>query len=331
MQFIFDVTLLTLNMTNFCLHSVGISLMTSCCRRFQHQVQHIFITNLCFVEIMHSILNVLTTRLTSFVSLPLTTINIIRHVQLYLDMVSFALFDFMYYMTIVFLAGDMMFSLRYGVKYTQQSNSSFAKLIISGSWLVAMVVCLTCLAVYQLTGVESKQALKLFCYIPLDFGICLVTLVSYVYVIYRYRQTSMTMMRYTDDGSRKVFTSFPLYTTIFVLTKFVMFRFAPDIVYITLKMINKEYRVIHIALVLSYVFSNFIDALLFIVVQPRVRRCVKMAPCCKKRKVQNSCEVTVTAQQVQFSSLEILQQEIRNNCVVEDKAAYYIPTEHEWI
>ena len=317
-----------LDVTNLLLHTIGVHLMRGCYKHNQQNVQQIVIKNLCIVEIVYSFLNLFTIPLSMFVTLPEMTSQIITHIQHFSAIVSFTLVDLMYYVCIVYVAADMLFTLHHGVRYMYQCNITIARFLITGSWLVSMVLCVSLLSVSQFTGFQFQQVIREYFYIPLDFVVILITMVTYVCIIHRYKRTAMTMTRYTNDCSRDVFTTFPLYLTLVVLTKFLILRVTPDFVYIIFAILkNDKAKLLSLCNLLSYAFSNFIDSLLFIFIQKPLRRLYKRI----HRKQRSRNDEVIALQQTNASSLEFLQEEIRTNSMMDGKFAYCISTYHDWI
>ena len=281
MKIAVDIILLFLCIINIFLHILGIYLLTSIKKINKNTVQHLVIVNLSISEVCICVI-----RLVNIVTrLGLDWCDydkrIIGEADHYFQTIIFTLLSFTYYFSILLITVDRLLACCLTVRYPIYLDVHKAKRVLIGISVIGVLIYVTTEVSYQITGNELTDSIYLYFYIPFD-GIFVITAVfTYSVMFHRYKESvkrrsrirSISITRIKRISTFQIFHKSKFYVSALLVLTFVMFNVTADLIYLfAVKVMRVRSEIIVNAIRISYMVSFLADGLVYIFLQPFVRR-----------------------------------------------------------
>ena len=302
------VTLLSIAFTNIIIHSIGLYLLQCIHKSNGKDVQHIYIINLSAVEIFGNILWFLVDLL-NLIKVFITPSSLMIKVHAYLAFVICTVFLLVYYLSMVFIAIDKFLEIWLNIKYPLYWNSTKAKYLITGTWILGCFFCFSIIIAYNFGGFKYQIPFVKYVYPTFDLLCIFIVVICFNYIFHIYKKTQ-TRSRYRTRGSTRrtsvfyVFLKSRFYTVFLLIFTFLIFVIIPDLIYLFIIIRNNGIlKSPNGTLLILYHISFLSDAWIYIFLQPPVRRllwkklrCVNASCCNAPMRIQGfliRCNVLV--------------------------------------
>ena len=271
-----EVIYIVLSLVNLVLHTTGCYLIT--CQGVLN-VQHMLILNLSITEILKNIINVSDcTRylLRHFFTIPMVVDDIFHYVTIIYDCAIYLLF----YLFMVYITIDRLLRTLLNVKYPVYITFARTKYLIIGSWLVAIITCVSLSLVGKYTRFFIDDISMSYAYTVLDFSYLILAVLTYSSIFFKLMQSRIiqTPVRPhgTSTGCRsnisETFQKSRFYVCLLLISSFLVCNTIPGLVYIFVILFDgKLPRQVSITLYACYILSDTTDACIYIFLQRSLR------------------------------------------------------------
>ena len=303
MSLAIEVVLIMLAVLNIVVHSIGLYLLVSLYKYGNDEPQYIYIINLSATLLAFNIcwfllgvINVI-----AIISIPL-------EVGIYISIITSTVFIVAYYMTLAGITIDRFLEVLLNIKYTIYCGTTKAKLMVSISWFIAVVMTIATLLMHELIAFNFEIIVTKYVYPIADFLFILIAVVSYSFIFHRYKATRNHPSGVFRKGSRRkkvsnssqssivVFRQSRFYVSACLVLNFIVLVAVPDLIFLVANVDNHEH--VHQpaeVLMILYNVSFLGDAWVYIFLHPPVRRLlwkkIRAVPClcnCAPNKQQGS-------------------------------------------
>ena len=189
----------------------------------------------------------------------------------YAHLVLLTVISFVLYMTMIYVIVDelVLMNIRYPVYW----NMTKAKYLISLTWSVGMIMCISFIIVYVFNDFNVILLGKYF-RLPFNFIFIIIAVSSYSYIFHKYRVTRISPTQVQNlptppESIFKVFRNSRFYVSVLLILNFMLFVVVPDIIIFNIK--NIDILIVKISFIL-FDISFIIDAWVYVFFRLRVKR-----------------------------------------------------------
>ena len=268
-------------LANLFIQSVGLHLLTSVQADDGNDAQLIYITNLCVVELIITVIwivkgtfSVISFSLFGTVSATITKINE------YVAIVTCAILWFNIYMSMHYIIIDKLLQVILNIKYPTHCNVKNARSVVTATWVAGIFAC-ACIAIpYEIVEVNYEEINSMF-YISFGVVFMIFGIGAYSFIFYRYIQARFDpcqrrILSFRRQSLFHVFKHSRFAISVLLMTSFVLFVIIPDVLIGfagIVKTRDNGMLDIHFVLLLAlHQFSFICDGYIYIFMQPEVRR-----------------------------------------------------------
>lgn len=278
------IILVTLNITNVILHSLGCYLLTEINKNGAQSVEIMYIINLSACEAIMNCLELIR-RVALLTHLHPDVESTVATVNQYILIVMFTGVSFVFYCDMIYLTLDRLMNILLDIKYPLYWCETKAKYLLSGTWCAGLIMCATVSVLRYSIGFDWEGAFFKYFYPGINIGFIMLAVVTYVFIFKQYRKTRMNPVRLKnnaesqdgentqqDDSAWTVFRNSRFYISVLLILSFILFMVVPDMTYLMYGIINeKKNDDLAAACWISYAISNCVDAIIYILLQEDVR------------------------------------------------------------
>ena len=287
-----DVFLFSLIIINSLAHTMGAYLLICICRSDGSSTQLIYLIHLSFAEAAGNYLD-LVRYVLSFFELSGTTLKVVRETQYYLKMTVYTGITVVYYFIMVYMTFDRLMGVTLHVKYMRYWRESRTKRLMKATWLIGGLICVVMAVAHKLLNYEFEGLFYGYIYPIYNVGFLILATISYIIIFHKFkkskRNTHLTInCRLANNLEkhrklRQIFTNSRFFVTLLIVFSFLLFVIIPDFIYLVYGFTNNEDdgklgKVVEIL----YAISFFLDALVYIFLQNRVRNLLWKKITCRK-------------------------------------------------
>ena len=256
------------------LHSIGLYFLIRLYKRYEGDVQQLYIINLCIVELIATVLFMVGTLLNV---VPLLEAEKYHE---YISMVTQTVIRFVFYMSMVAITVDKLVVVLLSIKYHVYWSVNKAKYLVATIWMVGLIMCVTVITVYLVE--ESSYELQMDKFVlTFDFAFISIAISSYSYIFYKYKQTRASPIFNSASTPQqsiwKVFKNSRFFISVLLITSFLLLIVLPDLVDYFINNNTEgeeedEEDSAGLILFILYHISFICDSCIYIFIQPKVRR-----------------------------------------------------------
>lgn len=296
MAHVLQSVLVSLNIANVLLHSIGIYLLVKIQQRNSGNIQTVYVINLSVCEAIMNFLELLR-RIPSFFTIRADVESTISVVNEYIHIVMFTGISFVFYWVMIFLTLDRLLDILLNIRYPIYWNETKTKNLLGGTWFLGVMLCVTVSMLYYSIGFDWEDAFFKYFYPAISIGFIGLAIVTYGFIFKRYRRTRTNPVCFynnpiatnqnfntidTTTSNRQpnawtVFRKSRFYISVLLILSFIFFMLIPDMTYLLYGIIHKKKdEVLVAACWISYAISNCVDAIIYIFLQADVRKLLWM-------------------------------------------------------
>jgi len=162
------------------------------------------------------------------------------------------------------------------IKYPLYWNKRKAIWLLRITWIVGVLLAvLICLLTYYTDYVWEDTFFNYF-YPTLEITFIILAISTYGFIFHKFAKTR-TLPVHTHGSQRRslfqIFRASRFYISVWLILTFLLFMVVPDLTYLG---VNVAYgyvpEVLKICIFISYAISNIVDAVIYIFMEPRVRK-----------------------------------------------------------
>ena len=282
MHIYIHIILIVLRIVDIILHTIGIYLLRKT-DQDKVNIQQIYITNLSITEVCFSVLWLLMLPAAKFFSLSNRIHIIISEVQKHVMICIYTIVAFVYYTTMYLLTLDRLIAVKFSFIYRARWDKKKTKILLFTVWIIGLVLFVSVLIGHEITGFDFDIPFHKYFYTPLNVGFILLAVSSYLFIFRKYKRSVDRNSRTSrKDSSLVVFYKSRFYLPVLLILTFIIFIIVPDMAYMFLMTLQKKTSDSLLSIcVISYSLSNIIDGLLYIFLQPKIRKRLKTLLQCK--------------------------------------------------
>ena len=280
MDLIIDVILISLNVTNVCLHGIGIYLLVCLQKVGEPSIQNMFILNLSVSELLMNATEILRRcfLLILLDSLRSSTIEKIKH---YLSIIMFTGISVVFYMNMVYITLDRLLHIALNIRYRVYWSTAKAKCLLQITWIVGMLTCLCISIVDVFTNFKWEPLFYIYFYPIMEFAFVLLAVTTYFFIFQKYKKSYRVSSQRTKnvptdkkaESSFRIFQKSRFFVPVLLILTFIIFMLIPDLIYLFVGVIKKNKSDILLASCwISYAVSNAVDACIYIFMQDPVKK-----------------------------------------------------------
>lgn len=270
-----DYLFLVFYIINTIAHLLGFYLLWSLYRGGQGKVKEILLLNLSFGEALMSILFIITW--------PQTGSFTVTQIQYYVMVTLITGFYFFYVLSMILITLDRFLEIFLNITYPLYITNRRVKYTLAGLWVICMLISISVSIVDKLyLFLESDECYTDMTYIYMGCDVAFITIaiLAYGYIFQKFRKTRKLPFhtRYlTENNSNesysivKIFINSRFYVYLLLIASYFFLDAIPNSIDLTFTHHSSHStytQIVKFCCQLSY----FIDALIYIFLQPSVRR-----------------------------------------------------------
>lgn len=286
------IPLFILNISNVFLHTAGIVLLFSISKaarrgRVIECKQHIFLLNLSIAEFLFNFIEALRVLL-FYTNIESRLIETIRH---YLLIINFTAIWIQVCVALFGMTIDRLMNITLALRYPIFWNNDKSKICLLIGWCISGCIGVSVSIAYHLRSFLWEKVFFLYVYPIIDASFILLTIVTYVLIYRKYKEsqifremaTTQRQNTQEENGTRNEKCSFlnfiksSFIVPVMLIMTFIVFIVLPDLIYLLVGVnADKEKRNSILAICwLSYAVSNNVDVIIYVLLQPNVRKHLK--------------------------------------------------------
>ena len=297
MVFALEITSFVICILNVILHTVGSCLLINLYTRNRPTTQQIYLLHLSICEGITNLIYVIQT-FPSFLSISANTSAVVRKMLEVLYFINFILMYMVIYMTMLLMTLDRLMSVVLNFKYSNYWNPNKTKKSIILMWCVCILATISFLLPYKFNSLLWGESFGVYFYPVSNIAFLLLASVTYIFMFWKYknsqrikqRQRRSTVGQTTTFVPNhkltliKVFLQSRFYISVLIILTYVLFIIIPYCTYLLYRYAIKGKSQIpeHIMTIL-HPFTYLSDAVIYIFMQPRVRKLLWRWMNCKTR------------------------------------------------
>lgn len=285
------IALLVLHIVNSFLHGFGTFILVKIVRQKDVKPQHVFLLGLSSSEYAMNVLEAIRV-------IPKIATDALTTFGKYLQITTFSGIWLVVYLMTVYITIDRLLLIAMKVRYHKVMSKQRAIWLLSTTWIAGGIFAFATSLAYLLFHFDWKNTYFKYFYSIIDFSFIILAVVTYQYI---FRRLQISHKRLTGEiklpvrksthrlaaPERTTLTNprtstlhmnpWKFYrTTILLVLTFLIFIIVPDMTYLFYVVIaQKKSDGLFYACSLSYAFANFTDVIIYLYMQPRVRKEIK--------------------------------------------------------
>lgn len=291
----YKIVILIFRQINFMLHSTGCYLLICLYKNGSSSTQQLFLINLSVIIALRNLLII-----------PVLILDLVPHNEesefiqdggngyiieithkILRNMIATTVF-FLYYMSMYYLTLDRLLAVCLHFRYSTLCTIGRVKLLLLVTWFIGFGLII-CLSILSSNGIISSDytPYDYYAYLSLALGFIILAIFTYGILFHSFRKslelrtrsslaTTVTATRLNSTSNiYAVFRQSNFYISILLITNFVVFLVAPDLLYLFDGLRNKfsqpDDNLVEYIVVTMYVISDLIDAYIYIFIKKNVR------------------------------------------------------------
>lgn len=296
---------------NVVLHSIGLLLLRSIYRMNQKTSHLLILVNLSIVEILKNFIHLLH----EFIDITQLFIGVTHVTELLHHYIQFFrnIGFMLQFFSIMFLITAYRLSIVYpGGKLLPLRSRRKVRIILAVTWSVNMSLIAITALMYKFTGIRGYVK-YFYLYVDVALGIVFFLFTVFTYsciFIKTVRSDQMTHVSRTRRESALSIlrnTQYPI--TIILVLSFLLLTILPDVLYTILVLNDTKSRGLDVYIGMSKLFSDTVDAVIYILLQDKVRKLLMK----KLRFVKKRKRKTYIVSQIKLKDFATLSRENTNN------------------
>ena len=287
-----QITLLAFHVINSLLHGFGTYILTKIVKQRNAKPQHIFLLGLSTSECVMNVLEGV--RVTPGIVHHNSVADDVTTFTKYLQMITFSGTWLVVYLMMVYITIDRLLLIAMRVQYHKIMSRRRAMFLLVSTWVAGGIFALATILSHQFLQFDWEDAYFKYFYSIVDFLFIILALITYQYIFAELKLSHKRVTidtRPTDtkdhdhlqvDEIRRLTnsaTNLPrltlsrFYPSILLVLTFVIFLIVPDLTYLFYGIVaQKKSDALFFACSLSYAVANFTDVIIYLYMQPRVRK-----------------------------------------------------------
>ena len=272
MKIVLVILLMTLNIMNLILHSLGTWLLIYIHRNGSGTAQQIFLINLGFCEALMNLLECIR-RALGMAHLSATGSRVIQCINEYILIVMFTGISLVYYLDMIYLTFDRLCDILLNIKYHNYWNEVKARWLLIVTWVIGILLSVTISLMHRFTDYIWQDAFFKYFFPTLEFAFVILAVITYGFIFHRFKVTRAPPTCCIEQLSLyQVFRKSRFYISVLIILTFLIFMVIPDLIYLFVGIINgNETETLSVCCWISYAVSNLLDAWIYIYMQPEIR------------------------------------------------------------
>ena len=283
MGVVIEVFLLVFNILNVIIHSLASYLLICLYQNGDQNVQQLYLINLSVSEALANFLGIFTSSLTESIAFSESTASIVEEVQSYIWIIVYTMIYLLYYMSMIYITTDRLLDILLNLKYPVYCDEFKAKCLLITTWILGIILCLVVVLLHTFKDWDCEDAFFKYFYPTVDFLFLIIAMFTYVFIFKKYMRAQEAPSQIERGGSKrhglgafKIFCKSRFFIVVLLISSFILFIIVPDMILLsnTIKE-NKFSSTVLSACFISYAISDFIDGILYVFIQPSVRKLLK--------------------------------------------------------
>ena len=281
------ITLLVFHMINTLLHGIGTYILVKIVRQRDARPQHVFLLGLSTSELTMNVLEA-TRMITKILPNAVTTFG------KYIKMINFSGTWLVVYLMMVYITIDRLLLISMKVRYNKVLSRQRAISVFSVTWVAGGIFAFSTVMSHVFLDFDWKDAYFKYFFSVADTLFIILAVITYQYILWKLKRSDKRLavvdrevaskdqdhLQLDKRGRTPRANTSRLWkfygTTIFLVLTFIVFLIIPDLTYLFYGILaQKKSDALFYACSLSYAFANFTDVIIYLYMQPRVRKEVR--------------------------------------------------------
>ena len=280
MELALYVVVILLNIGDILLHIAGIYLLICHFKTNDANIQQLYIVHLSITELLFSILW-LFIYITKCIDIQDGVPKMAIQATHYVMIIAHALLASVFYCAIYFITIDRLIACWLPTKYLACWDTTKAKKLLIGMWIIGIILLSLILLLHKLTGIEIERTLHIYLFTPLNIFFVILACFVYAFIFYRYKESQKRRTRVSKNSTGfclkistiKIFHKSRFHISVLVILTFIFFIAIPDVSYVFVIVIRNKTSDIFLAFcAISYTISNIFNVIVYIFFQPKIRK-----------------------------------------------------------
>ena len=220
-----------------CFHSCGFYLLRCIRKNGNDDIQLILVMNLSASEVFLNISYIIIFSLN--ISRSSSDSHDVYEIVKYIDIVSSTFINFVYYLTMIYIAINKILEVLLNLKYELHCNKTKTKYLLGATWILGFGICVAVIISVKLAAFQYQDPITYF-YTTLDIAYILIAVTSHGYVFYVYKQSRsgplqsrcrLLNSRKCSLSTWKTFRGSRFYISFILIFSFVFLTILPKLVY----------------------------------------------------------------------------------------------------
>ena len=286
MVFAFEITSFAICILSIILHTIGSCLLINLYKRNTPSTQQIYLLHLSICEGITNLIDVIRI-FPSFLSISANTCAVVRKMQEHLYLMNLIPMYMVIYMTMLLMTLDRLMSIVLNIKYSNYWTPNKTKKSIIIIWSVCILASISFSLPYKFNIFLWEASFGVYFYPICNILFLLLASFTYIFMFWTYKNSQRIKQRrprstvgqtttFAPNHKQtliKVFLQSRFYISVLIILTYVLFSTIPNCIYLLYKYAIKSKSQIpwHIMATL-YSFTYLSDAVIYIFMQPRVRK-----------------------------------------------------------
>ena len=274
MSFADDYVLLTVQVINVILHSIGFHCLITLYKNEEKTIQLLYLCNLSLIEAIRNLVSTLIVVIPVVASASGCTKEVVDDMHVYFEIIS-NIVKILHINSMIFLTINRFLKVWLDNKYEAYCTIWKAKSLLIGECIIAAIILLTLCLNHELNASESESS---FPYVILSLHVSYIIIVIVTYsVLYDKYRTSLTMKPQIVESRLslslfEIFQNSCFYITDLLITCYILITVIPDLTFMFIGFTSDQntYTPTRVSMI-SAPISDLVHACIYILLQKVVR------------------------------------------------------------